>query len=123
MNFAEQMDRLNSLWKQAEQQLADFRIDVPVQVPTDNRVVLLGYRKVGERWRICVGEFDHTKNAYQWVPIAEAGKEYRIELSKFYPGLKTTVKDAQDRLPSRVQAAIDNLEGSVFANTRKGEQR
>jgi len=128
------LDKLNVLWKQAEEELAAMRVAVPVEVevkkefggvfdagngpePGWHKTLCLGWRKVMKDWRICVGtltdHLDGVKPPCQWKPIAESPKEYRIELAEHYPKLKAKLKEVRENLVPQAAAAIAALKQAL----------
>ena len=133
-SVAAYLDKLNVLWKQAEEELAVMRISIPVEIeikaeyggefdagsgpePGWHETVYLGWRKVTMDWRICVGlltdHLDGEKPICQWRPIAESPKERRIELAEYYPKLKAKMKDVRQKLVPQAAAAIASLKQAL----------
>jgi hypothetical protein len=128
------LNQLNALWKKAEEELVAMRVSVPVEVevkseyggvfdpgsgpePGWHETVKLGWRKVVNDWRICVGilkdHFAGEKPTWKWKPIAESPKERRIELAEYYPKLRAKMKEVREKLIPRAAAAIASLKQSL----------
>jgi len=124
-------DKLDSLWTQAEDELAAMQLSVSVQIEinTEDRVsgstrqlfwrdaTYLGWQKIKMDWRICVGTRTDYLNTnwptLEWKPIAECPREQRIELAEHYRVLKAKAKEVRDKFISHAEAAIASIEQAL----------
>ncbi len=135
--IASNLNELNSLWKQAEEELATQHVSVPIKIeikteyggfydagsgpePAWRDTIYLGWRKAAKDWRLCVGmltdHLDGEKPTCEWKPIAECPKEYRIEMAKHYAKLRTKVEEVRDKLIPQLAAAVASLEQALGEN-------
>jgi hypothetical protein len=119
-SLAARLDELNSLWKQAEQELASMCYSFPVEVKVSHdrarrESVYLGWRRCNENWRVCVGVVpdDATDQQPGWKPVAESAKEYRIALAVHYQKLKNAVVESRVTLLPMVEEAVAALRRSL----------
>lgn len=127
-------DRLNDLWKQAEERLTKFHIPHVVRYeyrsyhPDDeyerNRVKrhdMLGVLKLKGSWCLCHGWYDdHYPDEEHWTPISECSALLRVQSVEYLPGLEEeVVKNAEDFIPI-VDDAIEQL--TEFLNPKRTDE-
>ena len=112
------LDELADLWRQAEAQLLELRPVVPIEydIPKSKNKDVIGFRRVGQTWRICVLYDD------EWRPVIDCPVHDRIEFVEHYPALRKKVIAVSEKTLARVQAAtaklraaLEKLNGSVEA--------
>ena len=131
-SVAAYLDRLNGLWKQAEEELAAMEVAIPVEIqikeeygafsdtadePDWHDTVFLGWRKPAKEWRLCVGilrnDLSGAKPTWEWTPVAESTRERRIELAEHYGTLKVKLKELRKKIATQAAAAIASLEQAL----------
>jgi hypothetical protein len=127
-------DELNSLWKEAEGELAAMRVWLPVRVeakktcsdeyvikenepvPAWEDVLFLAWHKSDQGWRICRGVLHEEvtgEEGWHWKPIAECPMEDRVELASHFDELKAKMIEARQHLIPQVRVAIAALKQSL----------
>jgi hypothetical protein len=123
---------LESLWKQAEDDLRQFRVPETVAVNLDDDVerdfVLRGmpcdyytleWRKCGKNWRIChvmtiiVGD-DILPDDGRVTPISDCPYDVRLRMIEHFPELRAKVVEAAQKAIEQLDGAIDNLHKMLY---------
>lgn len=94
--YLEKLDRLNSLWTEAEEFLNAI-LHWPVTAGP------LSWEKVHQKWRIC----------FQGKPLLECHKEDRIAMATEFKALKEAVMEERLKLGPSLNLAVKALEDAL----------
>lgn len=103
------LQELAVLWTEAEAKLAALKPVVPAEydVPKSKNKDVLGFRKLGDKWRICVLYDD------EWRPIVDCPIHDRVEFVDHLSGLHKKVIAVSEKTLARVKAAIGHLQTAL----------
>ena len=99
------LDELAALWNAAEAALCELKPVVPAEydIPKSRNKDVIAFRKLGDRWRICV-LYDDV-----WRPIVDCPVHDRVEFVEHFPGLRKKVIAVSEKTLAGVKVAIDRL--------------
>jgi hypothetical protein len=131
LTLYERYEKLNSLWRAAEQQLSKYHIPHEVSYKYEEEVDrdgqpwvgrYLGVKKFKGKWLIYHGTVCYDApppdDEVDWNPITDCSIETRRETVKYLPTLREAIVKAIEEYVPDIDAAIEELDRFVNSDAK-----